>query len=59
MDLGLNRALGIYDGLVDAGYSSSLCRQVTSRADFIPSMDNPAHIANSRVVLLLPYAPKD
>jgi len=58
MDLGLGRAQAIYDGLVDAGYSSNLCRQVTSKSDFVPSMDNPAHIGNSRVVLLLPYAPK-
>jgi chemotaxis protein MotB len=59
MDLGLFRAQAIYDGLVDGGYSSTLCRQVTSKADFIPSMDNPAHVGNNRVVLLLPYAPKE
>ncbi len=59
MDLALIRAQAIYDGLVDAGHSPNLCRQITSRADFVPSMDNPAHIGNSRVVLLLPYAPKD
>jgi outer membrane protein OmpA-like peptidoglycan-associated protein len=59
MDLGLGRAQSIYDALVDAGYSSNLCRQVTSKSDFVPSMDNPAHIGNSRVVLMLPYAPKE
>jgi chemotaxis protein MotB len=59
MDLALNRAQGIYDGLVDAGYSANLCRQVTSKADFSPSMDNPAHVSNNRVVLLLPFAPKE
>ncbi len=59
MELALDRAQAIYAGLVDFGYSSSLCRQVTSKADFVPSMDNPAHVGNNRVVLLLPYAPKD
>jgi chemotaxis protein MotB len=59
MDLALGRAQAIYDGLVAAGHSPNLCRQITSKADFVPSMDNPAHIGNSRVVLLLPFAPKD
>ena len=59
MDLGLNRAQAVYDGLVEGGYSASLCRQITSKADFVPSMDNPLHVGNNRVVLLLPYAPKE
>jgi chemotaxis protein MotB len=58
MDLSLGRAQAVYDGLVDSGYSANLCRQVTSKSDFVPSMDNPAHIGNSRVVIMLPYAPK-
>jgi chemotaxis protein MotB len=59
MDLALDRAQGIYGGLIEAGYSPALIRQVTSKADFVPSMDNPAHVGNNRVVLLLPFAPKD
>jgi chemotaxis protein MotB len=55
MRLALNRAQGIYGALVDSGYSSQLCRQVTSRSDFVPRNDNPDNISNSRVAILLPF----
>jgi chemotaxis protein MotB len=55
MQLGLDRAQAVYGALVDSGYSSRLCRQVTSRSDFVPRNDNPDHVSNTRVAILLPF----
>jgi flagellar motor protein MotB len=59
MDLSLGRADAVYQAMVSSGYSSRMCRKITGNADFVPSMDNPSHVGNNRVVILLPYAPED
>lgn len=58
MDFGLNRARAVFNALVASGYRSGLCRQVSSRSDLNPSVQNPANIANSRVTVLLPFEPE-
>jgi flagellar motor protein MotB len=55
MQLGLDRAQAIYSALVDSGYSARLCRQVTSRADYVPRNDNPDSLTNCRTAILLPF----
>ena len=55
MQLALDRAQAIYGTLVDSGYSARLCRQVTSRSDFVPRNDNPDSLTNCRVAILIPF----
>ncbi len=57
MNLGLQRAQSFHSGFAEVGHHKALCRQIASRADFVASMDNPADIGNTRVVVLLPFAP--
>jgi chemotaxis protein MotB len=59
MQLGLDRAQAVYAALINSGYSPTLCRQVTSRADFVPRSDSPTHINNTRVAILLPFQPQE
>jgi chemotaxis protein MotB len=58
MEFGLNRARAVYNALIANGYRSGLCRQVSSRSDLNPSVQDPANIANSRVTILLPFEPE-
>ncbi len=56
MDFALDRARSMFKGLTSSGYPGSLCRQISSRADTNPLMqDDPAHISNNRVTILLPF----